>query len=81
MEELKNIAVKIVVTCGLSNKSRRQVRSYIGKQNEGIIDDLEKANEERATFLFKINKIKNNATESKKHEETTSETDKKSPPH
>ena len=60
MEELKNIAVKIVITCDLLNKSKRQVRSYIVKYNESIIDNLEEANEERATFLFKINKVKNN---------------------
>lgn len=81
MEELKNTAVKIVITCDLSNKSKRQVRSFLVKYNESIIDDLEEANEERATFLFKINKVKNNAKESKKHDETTTKTDKKSPSH
>ena len=49
-------------------KSKRQVRGYIEKYFEGIINNLEKTDEERTTLLRQISKIT-----------ATAETDKQLP--
>ena len=64
--DLQNIALKVGVTCDKKDKMKRQIKGFITKLNEGIIEDLEKTKEEKKKVLLEIiiainqDKIQNN---------------------
>ena len=54
LEELKTFAIEIGITTELADKSKRQIRGYITKYYEGIIEDADKNNDEKTKLLLGI---------------------------
>lgn len=54
LTDLQNIALKVGVTCDTKDKTKRQIRGFITKLYEGIIEDLENAKEEKKNYFWKL---------------------------
>ena len=54
LTDLQNIALKVGVTCHTKDKTKRQIRGFITKLYEGIIEDLENTKEQKKKLLLEI---------------------------
>ena len=50
--DLPNIALKVGITCDTKDKTKRQIRGFITKLYEGIIEDRENTKEEKKKVLI-----------------------------
>ena len=54
LTDLENIALKVGTTCDTKDKTKRQIRGFITKLNEGIIEDLENTKEEKKSYFWRL---------------------------
>ena len=81
LTDLQKIALKVGITCGTKDKTKRQIRGFITKLHERIIKDLENTKEEKKKFFLEIidainqDKIQNNSKNTEQHVENESSTE------
>ena len=81
LTDLQNIALKVEITCDTRDKTKRQIKGFITKLYEGIIEDLENTKEEKKKLLLEIidainqDKTQNNSENTEQHVENESSTE------
>ena len=81
LTDLQNIALKVEITCDTKDKTKRQIRGFITKLYEGIIEELENTKEEKKKLVLEIinainqDKTQSNSKNTEQHAENEGSTE------